>query len=220
MIDPTDLGEIEGILSDLLQLQCDAKIDNVNLFEITVKNGYICNLVEIPSSSNWKQFRKNLNRRNIIGGERSTLNWVTSTLDAISTIKKPKGTAPITDTQNLAPLPVDKPINRVWRAEAALWMMQHLGSKYTDEFIQAASHIGLPMKPKRQMSAELTAAMWDLSGTSYLSQRVICSYFRNHFGWRLCAPESKVRLLGDTAIPPMLKAINMVRKAVFIGTKN
>ena len=151
------------------------------LKDFPLENNSKCNLVEVPSCSSWNSFRKNVYKK-------TSGNWVSLILDAVGGINK---------NQNDCEIEED-----VDHSQVALWMLKYLGKRYGDEFVEAAQHIGMPMC-RKPMSAVQTAAMWDSSGTSYASQRVICSYFKQHFGFRFCAAESDVRGLGSTCVPPM-----------------
>lgn len=183
-INPTSRWDIQAVLADLLKLQRDVwRLDNFNIFKVASQNNTVCNLVEIPSSTNWDHFRKNVNRKD-------RPNWISSILDTV--FASPTSTTVEED---------DSTVLLKKRSLVALWIMKKIGAKYSDEFIETSADIGM-LIPRGQMSVAATAAMWDASGTSYASQRVICSYFYNHYGWRFCAPEQKVRSLGNTAMEP------------------
>jgi hypothetical protein len=87
---------------------------------------------------------------------------------------------------------------------AALWLIRFLGDRFPDDFIKAANDIGMPIH-SQPMDEHQAFAMFRDANIGVRGARIIRKHFLAHFGHTFLASESKIRHLGENALPPVVK---------------
>lgn len=185
-IDPRDGFAVESILRDLVKLRQDVKDHDV--FSFVAFNDVQSHLVQIPSSRNRLQFQKNVTRQGY--------NWVNHVLDAV--VPASNIVAEAEENEETSILDNETGTER---KDAALWLISHLGYCYADEFVKAASQLGIPIHSETMDFAQ-TAEMWDTGGVGTTGQAIIRNRFKQHYGWNFCASKKEMKPLSAAVISP------------------
>jgi hypothetical protein len=101
---------------------------------------------------------------------------------------------------------------------AACFLLEHLGSKYSDAFALVASRLGLLLCSKK-LDAESAAAMWQEANCPIRTQRIILRYLFHFFGRRITFPEQKMIDLEQGAVHPITDSALIGGKEIFFWYK-
>ena len=101
---------------------------------------------------------------------------------------------------------------------AACFLLEHLGSKYSDTFALVASRLGLLLCLKK-MDAESAAAMRQEANCPIRTQRIILHHLFHFFCRRITVPQQKIRDLEQGAVHPITNSALIGGKEIFFWYK-
>jgi hypothetical protein len=85
-----------------------------------------------------------------------------------------------------------------------LWLIRFLGDRFPDDFIKAANDIKMPIH-SQPMDKDQAFAMFRDANIGVRGVRIIRKHFLAHFGHTFLESASKIRCLGENALPPVVK---------------
>lgn len=201
-IDIKNQAEVMSLMRDITKLR--QSIQSVDIFRFAAYNDKDVNLINVPASKDRKQFIKNLNR--------NRRSWVMHVLDAVVGSQQ-------VDAEMVADEDDPEDLVGTARADAALWLVTYLGRKFPDQFVQAATDIGMPVHHTK-MPSHVAAAMWEAAGMGLMSQRIVHKYFLAHFGWKFAVPEKAMEELSANVILPITARVTYQEKSIHFWYKN
>jgi hypothetical protein len=181
--------EIQALLRELVML--NDEVESVRVLEYSAYNDAPQTLLRVPRSSRKDLFVKNATRT----------GWIEKLLSAVL----PEDLERDKDAEELANDGIeDEDEVGTNPSIAAWWLIRSLGDRHPDEFIKAANDIGMPIH-SQPMDEDQAFAMFRDANIGVRAARIIRKHFLAHYGTSFIASESKIRRLGENALPPTVK---------------
>ncbi len=167
------------------------EVESVRVLEYSAYNDAPQTLLRVPRSSRKDLFVKNATRT----------GWIEKLLSAVL----PEDLERDKDAEELANNGIeDEDEVGTNPSIAAWWLIRSLGDRHPDEFIKAANDIGMPIH-SQPMDEDQAFAMFRDANIGVRAARIIRKHFLAHYGTSFIASESKIRRLGENALPPTVK---------------
>jgi hypothetical protein len=189
-----DNMEIQALLREIVML--NDEVESVSVLEYAAYNDAPQTLLRVPRSSRKDLFSKNAIRS----------GWIDKLLLAVlpEDFEEEKELQVSDDIDDEDEVGTNLSI-------AAWWLIRFLGDRFPDEFIKAANDIGMPIH-SQPMDEDQAFAMFRDANIGVRGARIIRKHFLAHFGHTFLASESKIRRLGDNALPPKVKQFKYKEK--------
>jgi hypothetical protein len=185
-----DNMELQALLREIVML--NDEVESVQVLEYSAYNDTPQTLLTVPRSSRNDLFVRNANRT----------GWIEKLLSALL----PGESEQDDDAEQLVNDGIEDDDEDIDTnlSIAAWWLIRFLGNRHPDEFIRAASDIGMPIH-SQPMDEDQAFAMFRDANIGVRAARIIRKHFLAHYGRSFIASESKIRRLGDNALAPTVK---------------